>query len=271
MFRISAKVVLCNSVTLDLSGGFLLMMLLYLWPMLLLVVCWITVTHFSGVSLSSMFVNYSASKIVQLESYKIPVDIFSTNRFLIPSMNSALSSFEPVSEDDILKILKSSPTKSCDLDQIPTSLVKDCADILITPITNIINYSLKEGSFPNFFKIPYVTPLLKKPSLDRNLLKNYKPVSNLSFISKLIEKAVANQLNSYINKEGLSILNQSAYKRLYSTETPLLKIQNNIVASMDSGKAVALTLLALSAAFHKIDHTIILTASGIGLAWMAVC
>ena len=74
MFRMSAKVVLCNSMTLDMSGGFLLMMRLYLWPMLLLVVSWITVTHFSGVSLSSIFVNYSASKIVQPESYKIPVD-----------------------------------------------------------------------------------------------------------------------------------------------------------------------------------------------------
>ena len=76
-------------------------------------------------------------------------------------------------------------------------------------------------------------------------------------ILKLIEKAVANQLNSYINKEGLSNLNQSAYKRLHSTETALLKIQNNIAASMDSGKAVALTLLDLSAAFDTIDHTIL--------------
>ena len=73
MFRMSAKVVLCNSVILDMSGAFLLMMLLYLWPMLLLVVGWIIVTHFSGVSLSSIFVNYSASKTVQLELYQIPV------------------------------------------------------------------------------------------------------------------------------------------------------------------------------------------------------
>ena len=68
----TAKVALCNSVILDMSGGFLLLMLLYLWPMLLLVVGWITVTHFLGVSLSSIFVNYSASKTVQLESYQIP-------------------------------------------------------------------------------------------------------------------------------------------------------------------------------------------------------
>ena len=74
IFRMSAKVVLCNSVTLDMSDGFLLMMLLYLWPKLLLVVGWITVTHFSGFSLSPIYVNYSGSKIVQLELYQIPVD-----------------------------------------------------------------------------------------------------------------------------------------------------------------------------------------------------
>ena len=100
-------------------------------------------------------------------------------------------------------------------------------------------------------------PLLKKPNLDRNLLKNYRPVSNLSFISKLIEKVVAKQLNNYIDSEGLSNVNQSTYRRLHSTESALLKIQNDIAASMDSGKAVALTLLDLSAAFDTIDHDIL--------------
>ena len=98
-----------------------------------------------------------------------------------------------------------------------------------------------------------MTPLLKKPSLDRNLLKNYRPVSNLSFISKLIEKIVAKQLNNYIDSEGLS----NAYRRLHSTESALLKIQNDIAASMDFGKAVALTLLDLLAAFDTIDHEIL--------------
>ena len=82
-------------------------------------------------------------------------------------------------------------------------------------------------------------------------------MSNLSFLSKLIEKAVANQLKSYINKEGLSNVNQSAYRRLLSTETALLKIQNDITPSMDSGKAVALTLLNLSAVSDTIDHNIL--------------
>ena len=135
---------------------------------------------------------------------------------------NTLSSFTPVSEEDLLKILKSSPFKSYDLDPIPTSLVKECADILITPITKIVNYSIKEGSFPNCFKMAYVTPLQKKPSLDRNILKNYRPVSNLSFISKLIEKVVAKQLNEFISREGFLNVHQSAYKSSHSTA--LLKI-----------------------------------------------
>ena len=84
----------------------------------------------------------------------------------------------------------------------------------------------------------YVTPLQKKQSLDRNILKNYRPVSNLSFISKLIEKVVAKQLNEFMSHKGLLNVNQSAYKSSHSTETALLKIQNDIALSVDSGKAV---------------------------------
>ena len=125
------------------------------------------------------------------------------------------------------------------------------------PITNIVNYSLNEGRFHNCFKTADVTPLHKKPNLDRNFLKNYRPVSNLSFISKLIENVVTKQLNSYMNSEGFSNVNQSTYRRLHSTETAPMKIQNDIAASMDSGKAVALTLLDLSPAFDTIDHNIL--------------
>ena len=82
-------------------------------------------------------------------------------------------------------------------------------------------------------------------------------MSNVSFISKLIEKIVAKQLNSYIDSEGFSNVNQSAYRKLHSTETALLKIQNDIAGSIDSGKAFGLTLLDLSAAFDNIDHNIL--------------
>ena len=77
----------------------------------------------------------------------------------------------PITEEDLLKIVKSSPIKSCDLDPIPASLFWACIDILITTLTNIVNYSLQEGSFPNCFKIVHVLPLLKKENLDKTHLK----------------------------------------------------------------------------------------------------
>ena len=89
-------------------------------------------------------------------------------------------------------------------------------------------------------------------------MKNYRPVSNLSFISKIIEKVVAKRIHSHLSQTGTSNPFQSAYKKLHSTETALLKIHNDIVEAMDRGRVVALTLLDLSAAFDTIDHCTLL-------------
>ena len=97
----------------------------------------------------------------------------------------------------------------------------------MTRIINIVNYPLQEGSFLSCLTTAYVTPLLKKAGLSRNTLKNYRPVSSLSCIFKLIEKAVAKQINEPIAQEGISNINQSAYRAFHSTETALLKIQND--------------------------------------------
>ena len=99
------------------------------------------------------------------------------------------------------------------------------------------------------------------------MIKNYKPVSNLNFLSKKQSK----QLNTYISREGFSHVNQSAYRRLHSTETALLKIQNDIAASMDSGKAVALILPDLSTPFDIIDHNILFDCLRDWFGLMALC
>ena len=93
-------------------------------------------------------------------------------------------------------------------------------------------------------------------------MKNYRPVSNLSFLSKILEKVVASSLNSHINSSHTSNDYQSAYRKFHSTETALLKIHNDILSSMDDGRVTALTLLDLSAAFDTIDHTILLSRLG---------
>ena len=90
-------------------------------------------------------------------------------------------------------------------------------------------------------------------------MENYRPVSNLSFHSKVLEKAVVNQLNTHINSSNPSNQHQSAYRQFHSTETALLKIHSDFLASMNAGRVTALTLLDLSAAFDTIDHTILLS------------
>ena len=110
-------------------------------------------------SLINTFRKYFADKIAKLRSGLLstdadpPVSGFCKNKFV---------SFRTMSEEEVLKIIKSRPNKSCDLDPIPISLVLDCIGVLLTPITNIVNYSLQEGSFPSCFKTAHVTPLLKK-------------------------------------------------------------------------------------------------------------
>ena len=95
--------------------------------------------------------------------------------------------------------------------------------------------------FPSAFKTAHVIPLLKKPSLDKNDLKNYRPVSNLSFISKVVEKVVASRLLTHVELNDLSNPNQSAYKKNHSTETTLLRITNDISTNIEKKRVTVLT------------------------------
>ena len=103
-----------------------------------------------------------------------------------------------------------------------------------------------------------VTPLIKNPSLPVDDLKNYRPVSGLSFISKLVERVVAKQLRDHLHAHGLENSYQSAYKAGHSTETALLLIKNEVHLSLARGEPTALVLLDLSAAFDTIDHSTLL-------------
>ena len=151
-----------------------------------------------------------------------------------------------------------SKSTSCPLDPIPTSLLKDTLDILLPNITSLINKSLALGKVPACFKKALVKPLIKKSTLDPEELKNYRPISNLPFLSKVLEKVVAKQLNEYMSANNLHEKMQSAYKKGHSTESALLRVQNDILLDLDKKKGVILVLLDLSAAFDTIDHDILL-------------
>ncbi len=168
-----------------------------------------------------------------------------------------MDTFKLLSEDDVRKFIVKSPSKSCDLDPIPTHIVKECLDLLLPAITRIMNKSLQEGVFPSQFLSAIVLPLLKKLGLEL-IFPSYRPVSNLVFLSKLDERCVADQFVTYCTDNGLKEKLQSAYAQYHSTETALTKVQNDILLAMDSQKVVMLTLLDLSAAFDTVDHNILL-------------
>ncbi|KAK3759590.1 hypothetical protein RRG08_065095 [Elysia crispata] len=109
--------------------------------------------------------------------------------------------FEPVTKEDVMKIIKASPPKSCCLDPIPTPLLVIHIEHLIGPITAMINQSLLSGIVPVSFKHAVVLPLLKKPNLSPEELSNFRPVSNLPFLSKILEKVVLLQLKKTLDKE----------------------------------------------------------------------
>ena len=110
------------------------------------------------------------------------------------------------------------------------------------------------GGFPISCKSSIVIPLIKKPGLDREMLKNYRPVSNLSFLSKVIEKVISIRILGHILDNNIVDSFQSAYRSGHSCETALLRVYNDIVTTVGNGNGSFLVLLDLSAAFDTIDH-----------------
>ena len=178
--------------------------------------------HSSTLALANTFSTFFINNISVIHS-SFPSDSHS-QLLNAPDTRKVLQNLTCVTADEVCRLVLWAPCKSSDLDPIPTSLMQDCIDILITPITSIINLSLTEGSVPSHFKSAHISPLLKKPSLNRDSMNNYWPVSNVSFLSKVLQKVVVNQLNSHINSSNTSNQYQSAYRKFHSTETIIIII-----------------------------------------------
>ena len=202
--------------------------------------------HSSTVALVNTLSSFFMNKISVINS-SYPSDLHS-HALNPPNTRKVLQSLTCVTANKVHHLVLLAPYTSSDLDPIPTSVVQACSDILITPIIYIINLSLTEGYFPSHFKSALVSPLLKKPTLNKDIMNNYRPVSSLSYFSKALEKVVVNQVNSHVTNSSTFNQYQSAYRKFHSTETTLPKIHYDILASMDAGKVTELTLLVLSAA-----------------------
>ena len=167
--------------------------------------------------------------------------------------------FSRVSQEDVRKIIKSNKIKACSLDPVPACVFRKCLDVLLPAVTDITNQSLQTGIFPTPLKSALIIPTLKKPSSDPEILKNYRSISNLPFLGKVIERTVSQQLMIHLKYNSLLASRQSAYRQHHSVETALIRVQNDLLQSMDRGNEAVLVLLDLTSAFDTVDHSILLT------------
>jgi len=144
-------------------------------------------------------------------------------------------------------------------DVLPSWFLKQIFDTIGPDLVIIINNCLLTGTIPEILKLASVSPIPKKASPDPSIYSNFRPISNLPFISKILEKIVFIQLQDYLTTNGISDIFQSGFKTLHSTETALLKVYNDILMSTDAGNIVALIMLDLSSAFDFVDHDVLLS------------
>ena len=216
-------------------------------------------TDDENVKLCTAFSNFFVDKIAKL---KLAVSSRVTLVACPPDLSHVgppLDSMSPVTSDEVRKILSSLPPKSSPVDFIPTSLIKSCSSVFSELISTLANLSFSQGIFPTKFKFAVVSPLLKKPGLDADNPANFRPISNLNNISKILERLFLARLQPHVISSPNFNQFQSAYRQHHSTETALLATLDSIFRSSDEGKPSTLISLDLSAAFDMIDHHILLS------------
>ena len=177
-----------------------------------------------------------------------------------------LSHFSPITFTDLITIIKSVSSSSCSLDLIPPKILNDLSFFFYSIILNLMNLSLATSKLPTFFKSSIVTPVLNP------IISNYRPISNLSFLSKILEKL---QLSNFLFSNNLLPPTQSGFQPSHSAETCLLKISYDVFLAYDSGKLSLLLSLDSTSAFDNVDHSLLLQhlnssfgISGFSLLWL---
>jgi len=166
-------------------------------------------------------------------------------------------SFEEVKEALVLEKLKRlDGSKATGLDSIPSRFVRDAAEIITPSITHIINRSIEQGYFPNDLKIARVIPIYKKGSkLDPG---NYRPVSILGCLSKVMERIIFEQIDNYLKSQNLLYEFQSGFRKSHSTDSCLLFLTDYIKREVDKGNFCGMVMLDLQKAFDTVDHCVLM-------------
>ena len=189
------------------------------------------------------------------------------------SLPCQLSSFDPTTTDELLSLIHKHGIKTSSNDPLPDFLLDENLELFLPHLCNLVNLSLSTCSFDGL-KEAHVVPILKSLQLDSDLFNSYRPVSLLSFVSKLTERVVHTRVNDYLSSNNLHVPSQFGYKRNHSCETFLLKLIDDILVKVDRKLGVVVLILDLSAAFDTVDHKVLLNIlqhkfhiTGSALSW----
>ena len=207
----------------------------------------------SDKSLADNFQQYFKEKISKIRESFSPVEC--PPAVPPPENIQIFNTFELATEDEIRSIVKSYGVSCSPEDPIPAKILNEYSDTLIPYWLELVNLSLATGSM-DCLKSAVITPLLKEADdhVDIELYKNDRPVSNLMFLSKLIERCVAPRLEKHIKENKLDSKHQYGYKKGHSTEMLLINIVDSLLTAFDKKLATVLLLLDLSAAFDTVDQ-----------------
>ena len=201
--------------------------------------------------LADEFNAYFVDKVKKIRK-SIPPATGDTTYYKRPFVGEKLLQFRELTEEEVKELIQTHGIKTSMEDPIPAKLMRLSLDETIPVLTQLVNQSLKEGSMTGV-KESILNPLLKKSGLDADNKKNFRPVNNLLYLSKLIERAVGNQLNDHMTKNNLHEESQFAYKTHHNTENMMLGIVDEVLRGFDENQATVIIFLDLSAAFDTID------------------
>ena len=222
--------------------------------------------------LANKFNDFYSNKVLQIRN-KIPPSNLPCD-YRQNFNGEVMESFTPTTVAELRLIIKDWGIKTCSLDPLPNPIFKDIIEDLLPYLCDLVNKSLATGSVEGV-KDCIIIPLLKKAGLDPETLKNYRPVTNELFVSKLTEKVVDTRIFDHMTLNRLHSKYQHGYKKFHGTETISLKLVNDILIGFESNSATIVLLIDLSAAFDTVDITKLLNIlekdigiGGIALQWL---
>ena len=161
-----------------------------------------------------------------------------------------------IDETEISTIIKNIKNSSSGWDNIPPVLLKSCITSYIKPLTYIVNKSFETGMFPDPMKLAKIVPIFK--SGDKKIISNYRPISVLTFFSKIFEKAISKYLLEFLDSNNTLYKYQFSFRKKFSTSHAIISIVEKINNALSSGKCVAGVFLDFRKAYDTVDHSILL-------------